>query len=257
MESRYIEAGGFRLHMNVGTPSGPPMVLVHGLGVSSRYLLPTARALERKLTVYAPDLPGSGKSETPAEPLDLRALAEILLRWLDVMKLERASFLGNSMGCQVLVELALLAPDRVDRLVLTGPTVDPQWRSFAKQIPRWLLEIVREPLKLLPTLIRDYLRFGPLRFFRTGRFAIADRMEEKLSRIRAPTLVVRGARDAFVSTKWIERIARLLPNGRAVVVPNAAHAVTYSAPEALARIILDCATDFRPVGLASTMFLPA
>jgi pimeloyl-ACP methyl ester carboxylesterase len=169
--------------------------------------------------------------------LDLRELAQALLRWMDAIGLERTSFLGNSMGCQVLVELALAAPDRVDRLVLTGPTVDPRWRSIAKQIPRWILEASREPLSIMPILLRDYFRFGPLRFLRTARFALADRIEDQLSQVRAPALVLRGERDAFTSPAWIERFAELLPNGRATVVPNAAHAVTYSAPDALAQTI--------------------
>lgn len=237
MESRWTKVDGLRIHAKVGAPSGPPLIFVHGLGVSCRYLLPTAKILEPILSVYAPDLPGSGRSETPRDVLDLPKLAETLLRWMDAQKLERASFLGNSMGCQVLAELATHAPDRVDRLVLTGPTVDPRWRTFAKQIPRWLLEVTREPLALLPTLLFDYLRYGPLRFFRTGKYALADRLEEKLSRIKVPTIVLRGARDAFVSSEWITKMAQLLPRGRAVEVLEAAHAVTYSAPEAVAELV--------------------
>jgi 2-hydroxy-6-oxonona-2,4-dienedioate hydrolase len=238
MQSRWTIVDGLRIHAHAGISSGPPLVMVHGLGVSSRYLLPAAQRLEPALTVFAPDLPGSGRSEKPAHALDIQELATALLRWMDAIGLERASFLGHSMGCQVVVELACAARDRVDRLVLIGPTVDPRWRSPMKQIPRWLLEATREPLSIMPILIRDYFIFGPLRFLRTGRFAIADRLEEKLPRMTAPTLVLRGERDAFVSQQWVERVAALLPNGRAGVVPNAAHAVPYSAPEALARLIL-------------------
>jgi len=237
--SHWTQVNGLRVHCSTTVPmvGGPPLVLVHGLGVSSRYLLPTARALARRFDVYAIDLPGSGRSERPADPLNLAQSAQVLLRWMDENHLKRPSFLGNSMGCQVLLELAVAAPERVDRLVLVGPTADPRWRSFARQVPRWLLELFREPLSLLPILLRDYLTFGPLRFLRTARFALADRPEDKLTRVQAPTLVVRGERDAFVSDTWVKQCASLLPVATTATVPDAAHAVNYSAPEALAQVV--------------------
>lgn len=238
MESRWAKVDGLRVHAKVGNTSGPPLVFVHGLGVSSRYLLPTAKLLEPAMTVYAPELPGTGRSEKPRRALDVPQLARSLLRWMDAMQLDRASFLGNSLGSQVLVELAVKAPSRVDRLILTGPTVDPKWRTLAKQLPRWFIEVTREPLALLPTLIRDYLIFGPLRFLRGGRFALEDPIEEKLPLVRAPSLVIRGARDAFVSPEWLERMVSLMPNARAETIAGAAHAVTYSQPAALARVVL-------------------
>lgn len=249
MESRETKVDGLRVHAKVGNASGPPLIFVHGLGVSSRYLLPTAKLLAPSFTVYAPDLPGTGRSEKPRRALDVPQLARALLGWLDAMQLDRASFLGNSLGCQVLIELAVIAPERVDRLVLTGPTVDPRWRTLAKQIPRWLLEATREPLALLPVLVRDYLIFGPLRFLRSGRFALEDRVEDKLSHVRAPSLVVRGARDAFVSAEWLEQIVSRMPNARAATIAGAAHAVTYSQPAALARLVLGFLGDRSPEGL--------
>ena len=237
--SRWTMVNGLGVHSVTAAPpaGGPPLVLVHGLGVSSRYLLPTARVLARHFEVHAVDLPGSGQSERPVQALNLADAAQTLLRWMDAVRLERASFLGNSMGCQVLLELAVAAPERVDRLVLAGPTVDPRWRSFARQVPRWLLELFREPLSLLPILLRDYFTFGPLRFFTTARFALSDTPEEKMPQVRAPTLVVRGERDAFVSDAWMERCAQLLPRATTATVRGAGHAVNYSAPAALARIV--------------------
>jgi 2-hydroxy-6-oxonona-2,4-dienedioate hydrolase len=213
------------------------VVLVHGLGISSRSLVPTALALARDFSVYLPDMPGSGRTEKPRAPFDVAELARALIDWLDAIGLERASFIGTSLGCQVVIELAAHSPRRVERLVLVGPTVDPRWRSMARQLPRWALEATREPFSLLPIIVRDYLRFGPLRFARTARFALDDRPESKLARIEAETLVVRGERDAFVSEAWAERVVRSLPDGRGAVVPGAAHAAYYSAPEELAAIV--------------------
>ena len=126
---------------------------------------------------------------------------------------------------------------RVAGLVLVGPTVDPQWRTVVKQVPRWILECTREPLSLFPILARDYLRCGTRRFFATGRFAFAHRMEDDLPRVHAPVLVVRGERDAFVSPAWAERVTSLLPNGELAIIAGAPHAATYAAPDAVARLV--------------------
>ena len=96
----------------------------------------------------------------------------------------RTRSLGPMMGCQVITELACSRPDRVDRLVLVGPTVDPRWRSFGKQLPRWLLESVREPLSLLPILASDYVVFGPLRFLRSARIGHFHSQPDQLSCLR-------------------------------------------------------------------------
>lgn len=113
--------------------------------------------------------------------------------------------------------------------MLTGPTVDRRWRSVARQVPRWLLELKREQLSLLPILLGDYLRFGPVSMLDTARFALADAPEDKMPRVVAPTLVVRGERDAFVFDAWLRRCAELLPAGDIATIAGAAHAVNFSA----------------------------
>jgi 2-hydroxy-6-oxonona-2,4-dienedioate hydrolase len=67
---------------------------------------------------------------------------------------------------------------------------------------------------------------------------LRDPVEEKLPLVEAPTLVVRGGRDLIVSQRWAEEFAALLPRGRLLVVPGAAHAVNYDDPEALADAVL-------------------
>jgi pimeloyl-ACP methyl ester carboxylesterase len=205
--------------------------------VSGSYFVPTARALSSDFRVFVPDLPGTGKSERPRRVLNVAELAEVLRAWLDAVGLARASFVGNSLGCQVLAELSLQAPERVDRMVFIGPTADPRWRSFSRQVPRWLLETTREPLPLLGIVIHDYAVYGPRRFLRTGRFALEDRLERKLPKITAPTLVVRGDRDAFVSAEWAEEVARLLPNGSLAILAGATHAAHYSKAGAVADLV--------------------
>ena len=113
--------------------AGHPIVLVHGLAVSSLYFVPLAKRLARSFTVLAPDLPGYGRSATPPRPLDVPELARALRAWLDLAGIESAIVLGNSLGCQIAVELALQSPLRVASLVLVGPTMDPGAPTIRRQ----------------------------------------------------------------------------------------------------------------------------
>ena len=84
-----------------------PVILVHGLGMSSRYMIPLAQHLAPHVRVYAPDLPGFGSSDKPREVLTVRELADALAAWMRAIGVERAVFIGNSLGCEVLVELRI------------------------------------------------------------------------------------------------------------------------------------------------------
>jgi 2-hydroxy-6-oxonona-2,4-dienedioate hydrolase len=66
---------------------------------------------------------------------------------------------------------------------------------------------------------------------------LADRIEEKLPRIKAPSLVVRGERDAVAPQPWAEEVARKLGAGEVRVIPGKGHAPNYSAPDELMRVI--------------------
>ena len=237
-ESRWAVVGGLRMHARVPADPAPReapiVVLVHGLVVSSRYMVPTLSCLAADHRVYAPDLPGFGRSEKPPRALDIPALARALDGWMEVMGLGSAVFVGNSMGCQVIAELAVRSPARVERAVLQGPTMAPGERTLLRQAARLALDCFREPPSLIPIELLDLLSAGPLRSLRTFRHAADDRIEEKLPMLQAPALVLHGGRDPIVPERWAREVAGLLPDGRLVIVPEAAHAMNYDAPSKLA-----------------------
>ncbi len=103
--------------------AGVPVVLVHGLAVSHRYLMPFARALAARHRVHVIDLPRFGLSGEPGRVLDLPQLADVLGAWLDAVGLRRPVLGGNSFGCQVVVDLVAQRPAAAQALVLIGPTM--------------------------------------------------------------------------------------------------------------------------------------
>src|SRR5215213_1015797 len=84
---------GTRMHARVseGLGDGPAVVLVHGLVVSGRYMIPTLKRLAVHHRVYAPDLPGFGKSGKPARAQDVPGLSDALAGWMRNLGLERAA----------------------------------------------------------------------------------------------------------------------------------------------------------------------
>jgi pimeloyl-ACP methyl ester carboxylesterase len=201
-----------------------PIVLVHGF-TSSRTLKPLIRALGDGRPVYAPDLPGFGMSDQPIHPLDVPGLADALRRWLLDNDLAPAIVVGVAFGCQVAVDLAAAYPAAVDRLVLVGPTFDPEARSAARLVMRWARNAPHASPRLAPTIVHDFIDAGPWRSVRTLRQALDDPIEDKLADIEAPTMVVRPERDHLVPEAWTERVAELIPDSELVVLPKASHTI--------------------------------
>ena len=85
LESRWYEVQGLRMHALASTNlprwQETPVVLVHGLGVSRRYMVPIARHLAPDLQVFAPDLPGFGWSDKPGHALTIRQLRVLRAEW--------------------------------------------------------------------------------------------------------------------------------------------------------------------------------
>ncbi len=221
-----------RIHARVGGEAldGPPVVLVHGMVISSRYMVPTALELAPLCPVYAVDLPGYGDSVLPHAILGLAELADALAAWMDAMRFPAAHLVANSFGCQVLAEFALRHGHRVDRLVFQGPTVDPTARSVRQQLVRLIQNSSSEAPGLAWITIVDYGKAGMRRIRATIRMAIEDRIEDKLPGIAAPTLVVRGGNDPLVPQPWAEEVARRLPRGELRLLPGLGHTINYTAP---------------------------
>lgn len=219
------------VYTRIGGPSsGAPVVLVHGFVLAGDYMMPAAERLASLTRTYVPDLPGYGLSDRPRQRLNLPYLGDRLAEWMDRVSLPRAHFIGNSFGCQVLVDFAARHARRVHHLVLQGPTVDPAARSLPKQILRLIKNSRIEAPGLGLLMVRDYWRAGWRGILAAGRMALGDRLEPKLKRITVPTLVVRGSRDVLVPERWAEQMVRLLPHGRLLVMPGLAHTIIYTAP---------------------------
>src|SRR5688500_406003 len=96
MVSAWWELAGGRLHSLVAEPAreGVPVVLVHGMVIASRYMIPTAERLAESFPIWVPDLPGYGKSYKPWPILSVAGLADALAEFVETARLGRAHWVG-------------------------------------------------------------------------------------------------------------------------------------------------------------------
>lgn len=220
-----------------GPPEGAPAVLLHGLGVSSAYMLPLALRLAGRRPVLVPDMPGFGASAKPRALPPIGAIADALDAWSRALGLGEVHVVANSFGCQVATAWAVRRPARVRSLALLGPTVDARRRTLPRQAWRWLANAALEPPGMALLLARDLRRAGVRRTAQGAREAIADPHEARLPRIACPTLVVRGSRDLLAPAHWCRAMAAAIPGARMATVQGRAHALNYNAPDRTARLV--------------------
>lgn len=219
--------------------TGQQFVLVHGIGVGSRYYTRLARTLARSGGVHVLELPGFGGAPRPPVPLSVEEHAATLNAYVAEARLERPVLVGHSMGVQVVVEAALQEPGLHAGLVGIGGVVDPSARTAPRQAGRLGLDMLREPPLANWAVLRDYLRTGPRWYLRTLPAMLGYRLEEALPRLPLPLLLVRGARDPIATQPWSEQMQRLTPDARLVVVDGAAHVAMHSHPDEVAAAILE------------------
>jgi pimeloyl-ACP methyl ester carboxylesterase len=162
----FVRLGDLLVHHVHGGRGAPPVVFVHGLG-SAGYLewRFNLSALARSHRVFAPDLPGFGRSEQPPDGYGIPLFAGVIEEYLRVQRL-RPVLVGASMGGRVALEVALRRPDRVRKLVLVNAlgVVRPNVRLFyplvlLPRVGEGLLGVMREALhRLPPHAIRHYAR---------------------------------------------------------------------------------------------------
>ena len=228
----YVYAGGYRWHWRQTLDSfpGQPVVLVHGLVVQSAQLIPLAAAISDWAPVLIPDLPGFGLSTGNSRRLAAAELAIALAEWMRVVGVAPAHVVATSFGCQVAAELATYYPQRLRSLSMVGPIVDPAARNFKSQAARIISDIPKEPIGLWTEDPASGFRVGRRLLMGTVQTMLQNRIENKLSRITAPALVIRGAEDPIAPESWTRQAAQLLPHAGHLSLAAGAHYVCFSHP---------------------------
>lgn len=240
--------------------AGPPLVVLHGFTGSGRAMTGVARALAADFRTLAVDLIGHGHSDRPRElaPYRMAAAVDQLRGLLEQRGVERARWLGYSMGGRVALAFAVAHPERVERLLLVGASAgiaDPTAREervradeqLAERIERVGVEAFVDDWMALP-LFASQSRLGPaaLAEARSQRLdndshALAhslrgmgsgaqEPLHERLPQLWSPVCLAVGDEDTKFDAIARE-LADRLPNATVERIPNAGHAAHLENPD--------------------------
>src|SRR5262245_3073302 len=256
--SRFAEVDGVRIHYQE-KGSGAPLVLIHGYTASTFVWKDVFEPLSRRFRVIAVDLKGFGFSGKPEGDYTRRAQGELVIRFLDHLKIDRATLCGNSMGGEVSMNAAVRHPDRVSALILVdsaGVTVSGGG-SVTPGVARW--PIIGPAVGALAltsdSLVRDGLRqsfyndsmvteeqvaayYRPLKTRGGQRAAYlarvqdgVDPVEPEINKISRPTLIIWGAEDELIPLEAGRKLNTRIAGSRLAVFEKCGHTPQAEMPE--------------------------
>ncbi|MHA7240577.1 alpha/beta fold hydrolase [Arthrobacter sp. TMS1-12-1] len=256
---RTVQVGGHTLRIRTTpgpeTPVSPrsPYVLVHGLGMTHRYLDRLRAELAVDAVVHAVDLPGYGPDPRPRTPLGVEDHAALIVEALGALGIRSCTLVGHSMGVQFVTEAALQSPALAERVVLIGPVVDRLRRTVLQQAVSLAHDTFRESPSANRIVCRDYLQTGTRWYLRQLRPMMEYPLERAVERLQCPVLVVRGGRDPVARRRWCQELAARARNGALVEIPGQPHVVQHSAAD---RVAAEVMAFSRRRDLAPAVFLP-
>lgn len=250
----------------------PPVVLIHGVGLSQAMWEAQKTALSARYRVITLDMLGHGGSPAPAADAGLHDYADQVLGLLDHLGIGKAILIGFSMGALVARAFALRCPDRLCGLILLNGVFDrsdavratilgrvdevrvagPAANSDAA-IERWFTPEFRAARPDYIADLRAHMAGNDHHGYLTsyGLFASQDNFgAARLGEIAVPTLVATGEFDVGSTPAMTLALAARIPGATAVVIPDARHMMPVEMPEktnALLLGYLDTITHTAPV----------
>jgi 3-oxoadipate enol-lactonase len=242
---------------------GEPLVLIMGLGASTRGWNMQIPTFSRELQVVAFDNRGSGLSDKPATPYTIRLFADDTAGLMDALGIASAHVYGQSMGGLIAQELALSYPQRVRTLVLGSTSCGGQQavpalpehitlmaalnvlspeEAAEKGLPLMYSEefIARERQELIARALAEAELRPPLdAFARQVQAAVRHETYDRLPQIRCPTLIISGSDDKIVPAENSRILAERIPDAELVVLPKASHGYLVECAEESNAIVLD------------------
>lgn len=258
IQPHFIEAG-----------SGPPLLLLHGLFDSLETWERLIPHLSAQFRVYALDLPAFGRSALPDDwPESLTGMVDTVICFFDARGIEKISVAGSSMGGGLALAVAQRAPSRIDKIALLNPYALPETpfavrnarRPFVGALLPYLLRkrairccakgifarslfdkaLLTEPLveRVAHPFYTLARRKNLFRFLRGISPAKIREIDENLSKIEQPVLMIWGMEDGWLSDAHWRRLEARLPRARVMHLPQCGHLPQLEQPEAVAKALI-------------------
>lgn len=245
---------------------GPPMVLIHALGLDHRLWDEQVDQLASAFDVIAYDVRGHGQTDAPAGPYRVADFADDLAGLLDSLGIERAHLVGISMGGMIAQQFALSYPGRIRSLVLADTTSEYNQdarRQFGERArvveergmmplaapttERWFTPEFRAQNPRAVDRIMDIFVACPPHGYAAACRAISRiDFTERLVNIHVPTLVLVGAHDTSTTPEMALKIHEYIPGSRYLQIADAAHLTNVARPEEFSKLAAETAKTAGP-----------
>jgi len=259
-EQRWLDIDGVRTRVAIAGPEdGQPVILLHGTGGHWETFAPTIPALSDQYRCIAVDMIGNGFTDKPDYDYEIQVYVRHILGVMKELHVERAHFIGMSLGAWVSAKIAQQHPELVDKVILMSPAglIATQEnmariraeRTKAVQDPNWdsikamFNHLIADEERRLPDLIG--LRQAIYR--RPDTLATIDHLlalqnyetrernllsEDQWREIQAPTMVVASGKDHGEYQSTARQVANLIPNSTVFEMPEVRHWPHFEDPEA-------------------------
>lgn len=223
-----------------------PIVILHGWNLSNNKYLSLINLLKKRgFAVYAPDLPGFGKSEIPDRVLNLSDYVDFVEMYFQKHTIKKAIIIGHSFGGRVAIKMAGVKPKKVAGLILTGvPGLVPVSRAklvfflFLSKIGKKLFQL---PLiNIFETRARNFLyRIAKASDYQrtegvmreTFKNIIREDLTFPMKQISTPTLLVWGEDDKTVSIVIAQKMMSVIKSSKLAIIPIARHGLPWTHPD--------------------------
>ncbi|UVS68062.1 alpha/beta fold hydrolase [Nitrososphaera viennensis] len=263
MDFKFLEVGGLHVrYVDAGSSGGSkPLLLMHGLGGAIESWANNIGELAKKeeLRVIALDLPGFGFSDKPKMSYTIKFYVDFVAKFARALGIAPLAVAGSSLGGHVACELAIAHPEIVSKLILTSPSGalpksfkgSPALWRYVKVLKAKSVEEVKKALYAVDNKPVDdaYARAAYDKFAMPGAkeaflsalagSARAPRLNKaRLSKVRAPTLVLWGKDDIMIPARYVEPFVKMR-NARVVLLENCGHRPHADRPQVFNRLVAD------------------
>lgn len=254
--SQYALVNGARLYY-LDEGRGPPLIMVHGLGASHADWEHQVAACSRVFRVVAPDLRGHGDSDAFG-PFSVERFATDLLQLIEQLGIGNFALMGHSMGGAVAMQMAILRPERVVKLVLCNTLPNFRPEGFLQRRQIWYRQMMvrlfgmrrlarATAARMFPqpgqaaqreAVARRNGRIDPRVYLDTLKAITGWSVQDKLQWLRMPTLVLASEHDYF-PVAAAQAFSEALPDGRYRLFEGAHHGLPMEYPEEFTRALMD------------------
>ena len=276
LEYQYLKVDGIRVrYINIGANKNA-LLLVHGLGGSIESWINNLDEMSLLFNVVAVDLPGFGQSDKPKMSYTIEFYQKFVVQFLKKLKIHKISIVGSSLGGHIAAELAINHPNLVNKLTLISPAgalpssfkgtvalkkyVKVADAKSVHRVKQALSEIVyNKPVDLTyaQMVFQKISMPGAKHAFLSALRGStqARRLNRRLNRIRAPTLLLWGKEDVIIPVRFVKPFVNM-KNCRIVLIENCGHCPHAERPGLFNKIVTDFLID-TPSGVPAQAYPPS